>query len=797
MILVFLGIHFNSQSQQVRINGIITDAASGESLIGASVFLPQSSSGASANEYGFYSLKERRGHEVTLRVSYVGYKSQTLTLLAEKDTAINFRLTPQLMEEVVVIGDKKIEKKSISKVNFNAPALLEYPSFKPDVDILNVLQQQSGVQPGLEGSIGFSVRGGNNDQNLILMDNIPLYNTGHLAGFVSIFDPFAINSMTFYKGGFPAQYGGRISSVTDIYLKEGDLQSYHGEANIGLFSGKIALEGPIVKDKSSFLVSFRRSTIDLFLQGMYALQQNTENKFNYNYHDLNVKLNHIVDEKNRLFFSFYSGGDKISTVGSRTFLARENVLRTYNSSYRNDWGNRFASLRWNRVLGGNLFYNLTLAYSDFGYNLSNEDEVLDNGEINLNNSYHYRVAVRDFVLKNDFDFNFSNQVKFKAGLHLTAHHFQPLDWEQSRVELEGLGSYENRNFVELNAFDGFVYLQSDISLLNNRLQLHPGIRAGKYFLPESDGFLLLEPRFNAAYDLAPDKTIQADYARMGQTVHSLNSSGTSLTPDIWIPVTDRLRPAISDQVSFSYSQEWEPQRASVQMGMFYKEMQNLIEFNQSSGFGTIRENWDEQFAHNGFGQAYGFEISGDKQYEKFRFEGNYTFSRSLRRFDELNGGEVFAHNFDRPHNITLTSLVRLNQKTTLSLLWTYQTGQPMTLGTQTYNAINNHRISLANYADQPANFDLPNPNPTFFEDVLLVRDMNNYRMPDYHRLDLALSHRKRWRNNWVRTFSVNVYNAYNRQNAYFIYTEKTGESIGFRQFSLFPILPTVSYGVKF
>ncbi len=310
--------------QKVKISGTVSDAGSGEKLIGATVYDTLLGKGTTTNEYGFYTYFVEKGIPARLQVSYVGYQGESLTFPATKDTAVDITLQPRQLEEVIVSAESYRVRTSVNALQFISPSQLEYPSMKPDLDILNLIQHVSGVQPGLEGSVGFSVRGGNNDQNLIIMDNIPLYNTGHLANFVSIFDPYAINSMTFYKGGFPAQYGGRISSVLDIYMKEGGKQEYHGEVNVGVFSGKVALEGPIQKGQSSFLVSFRRSTVDLFLTGIYALTK-PESKFQYAFHDLNVKVNHKIDDRNHLYISAYHGGDNLRTEGSSSFMASESV----------------------------------------------------------------------------------------------------------------------------------------------------------------------------------------------------------------------------------------------------------------------------------------------------------------------------------------------------------------------------------------------------------------------------------------------------------------------------------------
>lgn len=441
-IVFFFCLHL--EAQQVRITGLIRDASSGEKLIGATVYDEQQKKGTVSNEYGYFSIRAVPGAQVRLRFSYVGYESREIQLSFQKDTTVSMALVPWVLEEVTVLGERNIQRLSTNTIQFTSPDLLEYPSMKPNIDILNVIQQQPGVQSGMEGSVGFSVRGGNNDQNLILMDNIPLYNTGHLAGFVSIFDPYAINSMTFYKGAFPAQYGGRISSVLDIYLKEGDLKEYHGEANIGVFSGKIAIEGPIIKDRTSFLLSFRRSTVDLFLKGIYAFQK-PESRFLYNYHDVNLKLNHKIDDNNHIYLSFYSGGDRLNTNGSRSFPASEGIMRHYSDFYLSEWGNRFASFRWNRILGKGLFYNATVAYSDFEYLLSAGDQIRDNDEISFLNEFSHAVTVQDLVFKNDLDIIPFNNLSFKTGVHLTAHEFEPVRWQQQRIELAGFGQRESRN----------------------------------------------------------------------------------------------------------------------------------------------------------------------------------------------------------------------------------------------------------------------------------------------------------------------------------------------------------------
>ncbi len=781
-------------AQQVKISGMVSDAQSGEKLIGAGIYTESRQYGAATNAYGFYSLSLPKGQEATLIISYVGYEKTSILFPAKKDTTISIELTPVELEEITITAERRPIISSVNEIQYISPGQLQLPSLKPDIDILDVIKQLPGVQPGLEGSVGFSVRGGNSDQNLVLMDNIPLYNTGHLANFVSIFDPYAINSMTFYKGGFPAEYGGRISSVLDIYLKEGDKQRFRGEANIGLYSGKIALEGPIIKDRTSLLVSFRRSTVDLFLAGLYALTE-LDNRFMYAFHDLNIKVNHRVNEKNHLYVSVYHGGDRLNTTGSRSFIVGDTITRSYSNRYYNRWGNRSLSLRWNHIFSNSVFYNATLAYSGFQYIIDSKDEILDNDQINTLNKYTYGVSVNDIVMKHDLDVNLAGNNKIKTGTQLIIHQFEPVKWEQERIEFGGLTGNTSRNFVSMDAWELFGYIQGDFTFLTDRLSVHPGIRAGRYFLGGKAGFNLIEPRLRILWNINDYSNYQISYARMGQTVHSLNSSGTSLTADVWVPVTERLRPAISDEVSLAWNTLFSKAGIELQTGIYYKEMRDLIDFNGNSGFATISGQWDEAIAAHGFGRAYGFELMAHKKFEKFSVEGNYTLSRSVRKFEYINQGRFYPQNFDRPHNLTVSSVVKLNKKTTLSALWTYHTGQPISLGVQTFSAINNHFFYETYFTAH--NTRLTNPNITNFENPLIVDDVNNFRMPDYHRLDISLAHSKMWRNGWKRTFGVSLYNTYNRQNAYFIYAERSDSELRFYKFTLFPILPTISYGVKF
>lgn len=799
-VILFVLITHLATGQDVHFSGFVVDSSSGERLIGASVFSPELQKGTHTDGHGYFSLKMRQNSPSQIIVSYLGYEKKQLTFEVLADTVVILKLETLLLPELTIQANKKRIRHGLNTVTISSPSFLPYPSLKTDIDILDVIKQLPGVQPGLEGSSGFSVRGGNNDQNLIQMDHIPLYNVAHLANFISIFDPYVINSMTLHKGGFPAYYGGRASSVLDVYLKEGNKSDFGGEVILGPIFVKVALEGPIVKDKTSYLFSLRRSITDLLMKGAYQLIK-PETEFLYAFHDLNFKLSHNFKAGSDLYLSFYTGRDNLTTEGERSFRAGDDLTKTYLTDIANSWGNTSVSLRWTKVLNKSLLFNSVVAYSHFNYQMGSEDAILDNGHPNQHNLHHYRASVNDLLIKNELDWQLRTNVNLKTGIHLTRHFFEPVRWMQERSRLGGAFQSSTQSQVRLNGTEGAFFIQSKIDLMDDRLTLYPGIRAGFYALDNVFTQPLWEPRFRSAWHFSDNSQAMLSFSRMNQTVHSLNTSGVALMPDIWIPATERLKPSSSDEVSLAWDRFFEKTGLSGQLGLYYRNMKNLIQYDGNTGFTTIQDQWDESIMNAGEGYAYGFEIALDKSFKRFQLDGNYTFYRSFRRFDQLNEGEYFPHIFDRPHNLTLTGAWKINEKTTFSALWTYQTGQPITFGTELFPAINNHYYqdfsTIANGFLVGSNSRLATPYRNVFEQPLLLSEINNFRMPDFHRLDVSISHEKPWKNGKVRKLNISVYNAYNRQNPYFIYAVREQGKIGFKMLTMFPVLPSVSYGVRF
>jgi len=611
-------VTFKTFGQEFTAKGKVVDEDSGETLIGALVLDSLTKKGTVTNDFGFFQLEGLRNRRVSLQISYVGYK----TLYYEYDTEnpgdfFVAKLTPLSLGEFVVQSERLIEMKSGSAITINNPSELPLPTYKTEIDILDVIQNQAGVQGSLEGSIGFSTRGGNTDQNLMLLDGIPVYNSGHFGGFVSIFDPFAISNLTFYKGGFPAKFGGRVSSVLDVHLKTGDMQSYHGELKLGPLFSKVSFEGPILKGKTSFLLSYRRSIVDLFLGSLYLFSK-PEEKYGLRFHDLTMKLNHQFSSKSTLYFSFYQGRDRVTETLKRSYFSGD-LPSTFAFNRSNSWGNLFANLRWGKVLSDRLHLNVSGAISNYSFDYSQEDLTIRDESVFTRNTNTYGADVKDYQVKADAEFYFLMNLKLDFGALLILHDFTPVDSYQFKLDNFGLGETEKGQFVNLNAHELLGYLQAEIQNQKGNFHLRPGLRFGTYSI-ESTTFSSLQPRMLARLELKEDFGLELDYSKSFQPVHSLNSSGTSLSPDIWIPATEKLAPVESEAISFSINTTKKLWSAGV--ATFFQTFNNLIEIDRNNGFAIAKEDWEESILAGGSGRAYGIEFNGDRRIDRARISGN-------------------------------------------------------------------------------------------------------------------------------------------------------------------------------
>jgi len=782
-ITLFLLLANTTQAQKFTISGYIKDAASGENLIGANVWDKQSEQGASANQYGFFSLTLPQD-SVTLITSYVGYALQVNTFYLDKDTLINFELKDDALLEEIVISAAESERiqevTRMSSISVPLEQIKNLPALLGEVDVLKTLQLLPGVQSGNEGTSGLYVRGGGPDQNLILLDGVPVYNASHLFGFFSVFNADAINHVELIKGGFPARYGGRLSSVIDISMKEGNMKEFHGEGSVGLVASKLTLEGPIVNDKTSFIVSGRRTYIDLLARPIIRAQTEGDETVGYYFYDLNAKLNHRFSNRDRLYLSAYSGDDRFYTRYRGEYENQVGVPLENEDEAGLNWGNLTSALRWNHTYNPKLFSNLTLTYSRYRFNIfqeyRNEDYDAEEQEIIVDQGLsRYLSGIEDLGAKIDYDFIPSPRHSIRFGAGAIHHTFSPgalnLQFENDFMQetLDTLlGSQETRA-VELSA-----YAEDDFEI-NDRLKVNAGLHLSA-FLVDDKNYVSLQPRIAVRYLVNDDLSVKASYVEMAQFIHLLTNSGIGLPTDLWVPATEQIRPQRAFQAALGLAKSWKGQY-EVSLEGYYKEMYNLIEYKEGASFIDVNQDWQTKVAV-GDGRSYGAELLVQKK--KGRTTGwlGYTLSWTNRQFDELNFGRRFPYKYDRRHDLGLAVVHEWKENIDLSASWVYGTGNAISLPTAVYRSAESDSF--------------------FQENVYHYGDRNSYRMRAFHRLDASISFKKQKR--WgERTWVLGVYNAYSRRNPFYIYLYEgfNQEPSSFRQVSLFPIIPSFSYRFKF
>lgn len=773
--------------QRYTISGFIKERGSGELLAGTSVAIPKHKTGTTTNVYGFFSLTTT-SDTFDLIISYVGFKTKVYRVDLRENTELAIEMEPvTTLTEVVVSADKyrKISTENrMSVIEIPIEQIKDIPALLGEKDVLKVVQLLPGVQKGSEGNSGLYVRGGGPDQNLIILDDATVYNAFHLFGFFSLFNGDALKSVELTKGGFPARYGGRLSSVLDMSMKEGSKEKIHGEAGIGLLSSRLTLEGPIVKGKSSFLISGRRTYADLFYRPF--LPSGTD--AGYYFYDLNAKANYELSAHNKLFLSGYFGRDKF-------FFSQGSSDDKFSAGIT--WGNATGTLRWNHVYNSKLFSNTSLIFSD--YNFTNYIEAGFSGKTF---SLQYQSGIRDFVLKHDFDFRPSPNHTVRAGLVVNYHTFTP----SAIVTQDDLSGQSTNNVQRIHAFENAIYIEDDIKI-GPKLKINPGIRLTQ-FTPKGRQYFNPEPRLSATYMLKPDLSVKASYAEMNQYIHLLSNTGVGLPTDLWVPSTDYVKPQHSRQVAAGVAKDFEAQNFSLSVEGYYKTSNNIIAYKEGASFLDVdagsnednagRLNWENNVLP-GKGWSYGAEFFLQRRQGRFTGWIGYTLSWTQLQFDGLNNGKKFYARYDRRHDISVVGMYKLRKEEkgrrgiTLSLTWVYGTGNAITL-------------PIAEYAapvDNPGRANnLQGGNGTPY--VSQYTGRNAFRMAPYHRMDAGIQfHKKHER--FITTWEVSVYNLYNRANPYFYYIGNeddgffagAGQKRVLKQVSLFPVIPSVSWGIKF
>ena len=772
------------------VSGTITDSITGETLIGATILDVSSGKGTVTNAYGRYSITLKE-HRVTLRISYIGYRPQTHVVDLYADRQLNIRLQPSVeLEEVTItadrVGSPKVSQMSAVEVPVEQIKLV--PVIFGETDVLKAIQLLPGVQSGTEGMSGIYVRGGGPDENLFLLDGIPLYNVNHLGGFFSAFNSDAIKNVTLYKGSFPSQFSGRISSVLDITTNNGNDKEWHGGYSLGLISAKVNIEGPIIKEKTTLCLSLRRTYGDLllkpFMTSAYLSEDMGSVNAGYYFYDLNGKITHKFSDRSRLYATWYSGDD------AAYISFRENIdnLEAYKMKLNYNWGNLATALRWNYELTPKLFMNLSGSFTRYRQKLSAgiEEKFYEYGSL-VNNEIEMSVrsGISDISARADFDYTPTPDHTIKFGALFINHFFRP---QVNAAHVSDGVTTTDTTFGEsiITAQEMSVYAGDDWNV-TDALKFNAGL-VGSLFCVEGQTYPSLQPRFSGRLMISEDLSFKAGYSYMTQYMHLLSTSNISLPTDLWVPVTARIDPMNSHQVAAGFFYNWHS-LVDFSVEGYYKWMNNLLEYKPGSTFFGSSVGWQDMVCM-GRGWAYGIEFLAQKNVGKVTGWIGYTWSRTMRQFDspgeEINAGKPFPAKYDRIHDISITLQYKHDDRFDAGLTWVYSTGNTATIAMQQIEGVN------SNYGGYG------------YSQMSFVSSRNNFRLPAYHRMDVSVNFHKKLRRG-TRTWNISVYNLYNRQNPFIVYPKSVSRYDGsgttystvLMQRSLFPIIPTFAYIYKF
>lgn len=778
-LLLFTGIAAEARASEYTLSGYVKDAATGEYLIGCNVFITPQMVGGSTNRYGFYTISLEEG-EYTLVASFIGYKRFETKISLRKSQSLNIELQPDALvgKEFTVTAtqsDINTEGTQVGTVDIPVERIKSLPAFMGEVDILKTIQLMPGVQSAGEGSSAFYVRGGGPDQNLILLDEAVVYNASHLFGFFSVFNADAIKNVELTKGGMPAQYGGRLSSVLDISMKDGNSRAYEADGGIGVISSRLTVQGPIKRDTSSFIISGRRTYIDILMQP-FLKKDSPFKGTGYYFYDLNAKVNYIISEKDRVFVSGYFGRDVFS-------------IKSSESDFQNsiDWGNSTMTLRWNHLFNDKLFSNTSLIYSDYHFSFDATQSDFD---------FKLYSGVNDYNAKYDLIYIPSPHHTVRAGVNYIYHIFTPNNLTARTGDTE----LDFGDEVKLYSHEAAAYANGEYTF-SKRLRVNAGLRFS-YFahtgpftrvVKDETGqvtdtlsfgkgnivrdYFHVEPRVTLRLTTGEQSSLKASFTQNYQYIHLASIAAVSLPTDVWVPSSDLVEPQFGTQYSLGYYRNFKDNKFETSFEIYYKDLQNQIEFAE----GALPESQADNNTDNNFvfgdGTSYGFEVFLQKR------EGNttgwigYTWSKTTRQFDDLNLGKPFPAKYDRRHDFSFILTHQFNPRWSAAMIWVYATGDASTLPVSRY-VIEGQIIS--EYGER-----------------------NSFRMPAYHRMDLSVTWINRQTDKFTSSFNLSVYNVYNRYNPYYIYYETSGNitdgslEVSAKQVSLFPILPSIAWNFAF
>jgi hypothetical protein len=757
LILFFLLVNYAFSQNQI--SGTVNDKQTGETLIGATVVDKATLKGAITNSYGYFSLKvPEQNATVELVVSYLGYEK--LEIQVEKSNSIKIQLHPKEFEidEVLVQDNVAIDKQAMNGLYKLLPQNLKHmPAFSGEADLTTFLQLVPGVAIAGDGDASMNVRGGSNEQNLFLIDDLPLYYVNHLGGFLSTFNSDIIKSVDFYKSGFPARYGDRLSSVVDVRTNDGNLNTFDVYGTVGLLSSKIGIDGPIVKNKSSFLASFRKNTIPFF-KWLYDLD------VDFNFYDANLKFNYIISPKDRVFLSFYNGNDKVGI---------SNKIEQNSSKQSVSWGNIAGAVRYNRIISSKLYSNLILGNTTYRYNeLTYSNQVFDN-DIQIYNN-EFQSSISDNFVKFNFEYYPLEKIQLSTGYKYTHHTYVPGKSTVVKSNENEKSEVKDFSYPESSADEHNLYLQADFINVSG-FNINGGLRSS-ILLSHQNTYFLPEPRIMVSKKIGAKIELSASYDVVHQTFHLLTNQGAGVPVEYRIPVLSFAPPEKSNQYSLGISFFPNIKNIQISVDLYSKQLNNLVTLKDGINYSSSYKNWENIIWNDGKGKSKGIEILIRKTTGKTTGWIGSTFAKSERRFEELNNGNYFPYKYDRPFEFKSFFSHQINRRIEANATWVYGAGTPLSVPTGQYDDLEG-------------------------EVILIYGDRNGVRGEPYHRLDVGLTYKlyPKWgESEW----NFSIINLYNRKNPYYYYSdydndfEGTGKLTFYKQ-SLFSFLPSISYSFKF
>ncbi|WP_374048118.1 TonB-dependent receptor domain-containing protein [uncultured Parabacteroides sp.] len=806
--------------KQVTVSGFVRDAKSAESLIGASVYEAHTRMGTASNNFGFFSLTLPAG-EIKIQASYIGYGSLVYDLEElDRDTTLAIDLVPTAsLQEVVVTGAANSKQSVLSTqmgaLEIDQKTINATPVMFGEADIIKTLQLTPGVSAGTEGTAGMYVRGGNVDENLFLIDGNPVYQINHIGGVFSAFNSEAISGMDFFKAGFPARYGGRLSSVVDVHTKEGNMREYHGSATLGLISGNLNLEGPIIKDRTSFQIALRRTWLDVLTAPAIAItngiikKDGSKVRGRYAFHDLNLKINHRFSDRSRMYLSLYNGNDVLKGGGSDFSTSddeKEKFRDDTDISLR--WGNLMATAGWTYVFNNQLFGKVSGVFTRYHSKLKNTEKYVNGEEgddeyYNTFNETSTQTGIMDVGLRTSFDYLPLASHHIRFGGDYLLHRFRP-EYNEAASSETNIQDTTRIGKVFANdllwAHEAGVFAEDDWTL-SSTLKLNAGVRFSLFNI-QNKTYAGLEPRASFRWLMKDDLSFKASYARMNQYVHLISNSFISLPTDAWMPVTRTLKPLVSDQVSagFYYSLNKE---YNFSLEGYYKRMNNLLEYRDGHTFTPSFQNWEKKMT-SGKGRSYGAELMAHKETGRLTGWVGYTLSWSDRKFPELNKGERYPARFDNRHKLNIVAMYKITPKVELSAAWSFASGNHTTLSLESYKKSEYPDLGLPPDEYYGGAYG---STSDYLGNIDYYEGRNNYQLPSYHRLDLAIKIYRPKKKGRMGIWTVSIYNVYSRMNPFMIYKSekvvpdpdsKWGRFVpAFKQVGIMPIIPSISYTYKF